>query len=201
MSNLRKKDLDHMDYREEKSKVWRFLNEVEKKNLPVGDYLVGGFIVERKTTSDLAGSVMSGRIFSQLSKLKEHKSILLVEGCWRDVYSNINKKALIATVASALIRYGVSVVFCCDPQQTAMFLSSLESEGEKGEPEEFFHVTRARTPKELLMALPLVGPKMADKILEKFSSPLEFFNNSNKWTEIPGFGKKMKEKIERVLGL
>jgi len=189
-----------MDYREEKSRVKSFLDKVEVKNLVVGDYLVGEFIIERKTTSDLAASIMDGRIFSQLSRLKGKKAILVVEGCWKDVYSNINKKSLIASLASALARYGVSIIFTCDAQQTAMFISSLDDESAKGESEEFQRVSRTRTPKELLMSLPGVGPKMADKILEKFDTPYNFFMHPEKWEEISGFGRKTSEKIKKVIG-
>ena len=84
-----------VDYREKNSLVAAELMKlgfnVEFKQLPVADYVVGNVAVERKTISDLKGSVINKRIFSQLLEIKQYPSgILIVEGINdEDIYSGV----------------------------------------------------------------------------------------------------------------
>ena len=42
---------------------------VEKTNLNIGDFVIGRYIIERKTLSDLASSILDGRYKEQSSRL------------------------------------------------------------------------------------------------------------------------------------
>ena len=62
-----------VDYREKNSLVSSVLVnlgiEVEFQNLKVGDYIVNGVAVERKTVSDFIGSMINKRLSNQLEEL------------------------------------------------------------------------------------------------------------------------------------
>ena len=55
--------------------------KVQRKFMQVSDYAFGGFRIERKTTTDLLGSIYSGRIYEQLYNLQQaEKPVLIVVG-------------------------------------------------------------------------------------------------------------------------
>ena len=60
--------------------------EVSIKNLPAGDYHIGKYLVERKKSIDIAGSIRDRRIFNEMlkmSQLEEFEKWLMIEGSWR----------------------------------------------------------------------------------------------------------------------
>ena len=56
--------------------------DVLERVLPAGDYSVPGCLIERKEASDLHGSIISGRLWRQLGKLRRTGDwiYLLIEG-------------------------------------------------------------------------------------------------------------------------
>ncbi len=70
------------DHREKNSLVIPTLHQlgvnVEIKELKVGDFLIGGTLIERKTFSDFLGSMINKRLLEQLNQLKQAKSTLLI---------------------------------------------------------------------------------------------------------------------------
>jgi DNA excision repair protein ERCC-4 len=74
------------DLRERRSGVPEALRalgvEVAERVLPVGDYAFSGCLIERKEASDLHGSIISGRLWRQLGKLRRSGDwiYLLIEG-------------------------------------------------------------------------------------------------------------------------
>ncbi|MDI6751930.1 MAG: ERCC4 domain-containing protein [bacterium] len=77
-----------MDFREERSGIWKILTErfeieVVKDRLLVGDYLIKDIVVERKTASDFVQSIIDGRLFIQAKRMKGYNdliAIFIVEG-------------------------------------------------------------------------------------------------------------------------
>ena len=73
--------------------------EIKFKQLKVGDYIVKNILIERKTVSDFIGSMVSGRLRTQLKNMQKVKNkILLIEGIEdQELYhpeSNINENAV-----------------------------------------------------------------------------------------------------------
>ncbi|MEM2260820.1 MAG: ERCC4 domain-containing protein [Ignisphaera sp.] len=52
------------------------------ENLEIGDYIIGDFVIERKSTGDFYNSLRTGRIFEQLYKMKQAnvKGFLVIIG-------------------------------------------------------------------------------------------------------------------------
>ena len=50
------------------------------ENLDIGDYIIGDYIIERKNILDFINSILDGRLYTQLEKLKDKNSILILEG-------------------------------------------------------------------------------------------------------------------------
>jgi len=49
---------------------------IEYEKLEIGDYLIGNTIIERKTFSDFANSMINKRLISQLQEIKKISKIL-----------------------------------------------------------------------------------------------------------------------------
>jgi len=74
-----------VDYREKNclvpSALLKLGAEIEFMNLKVGDYLVNGFAIERKTISDFIFSMINGRLVKQIEELKQYEDkLLIIEG-------------------------------------------------------------------------------------------------------------------------
>src|SRR3989338_11228837 len=65
--------------------------ELEFTQLAVGDYIVNGVAIERKTISDFKSSIINKRIMQQLQELKQHnKCLLIIEGIGgEDIYQGL----------------------------------------------------------------------------------------------------------------
>ena len=86
---------------------------VEKTNLNIGDFVIGRYIIERKTLSDLASSILDGRYKEQSSRLdayiQEHAEeqpvvMYFIEGSF-DLFTdgyNMNKDKLISACISLM---------------------------------------------------------------------------------------------------
>jgi len=139
---IKKKELGKIivDNRERNSLVPSLLMkrgfEVEWKQLPVGDYIVNGVAVERKTVSDLKGSIINKRIISQLLELKQFdKHLLLVEGILdEDLYNGgIHENALRGFLLSVVLEYHTPLVFTHDEDDTVKYLEVLARKNGKVE--------------------------------------------------------------------
>src|SRR3989338_2343698 len=74
----------YVDYREPE-KIIELLkknNAVKVAKLEVGDYIIDGVVIERKTIVDFLSSLASGKIFEQVERLRQNcqKPYLLIEG-------------------------------------------------------------------------------------------------------------------------
>ena len=186
-----------VDYREKNSLVAAELMKlgfnVEFKQLPVADYVVGNVAVERKTISDLKGSVINKRIFSQLLEIKQYPSgILIVEGINdEDIYSGVlHENALRGFLLSVVLEYKVPLIFTRDAGDTAKYISVLarrEKKSETGIRASKIFKTKAEQQQFILEGFPNVGPKAAQKLLERFGSLRSIFSAS-------------EEELEEILG-
>ncbi|MEM3841625.1 MAG: ERCC4 domain-containing protein, partial [Candidatus Micrarchaeaceae archaeon] len=93
---------------------------IHVETAPVGDYILSDRVaIERKTVADLQSSILNGRLFDQLARLKAAYQfpILLIEGDMSEfsLGSNISK----GLIAAACIDYGVSVISSSSPEETS----------------------------------------------------------------------------------
>ncbi len=114
------------DYREEE--IIELIKDVKviKDNLPVGDFLIGEILIERKTFNDFIQSVFDGRIFSQLEEaLKNFKKVIfLVEG--EKIFLDEKEEKIYFSMLARLIAFNnVSIIFTQSIFESAKFLESL----------------------------------------------------------------------------
>ncbi len=203
------------DHRESACLVIEFLESmgcrVQKMLLETGDYVISNkVVVERKSASDFLSSLMDGRLFSQLVNLGEayEQPLLLIEGTPNELFalSNIHRHAIIGALTSIALNYRVPVLFTENPRGTAEFIyviaKRLQSGKErdialrKGKP----GLTLSEQQRYVVESLPLVGPKTAKRLLEKFGSVHSVFNaDARELEKLEKFGPKKAKKIRKLL--
>ena len=209
-----KKIVVYADVREEKSGVPRLIEArgilVVRKQLPVGDYIVSGeAVVERKSAYDFAHSLFDGRLFEQASRLSESYPIVvyIVEGDpFRVRRFAGRREQLTAALVALILDYNVKVIYSVGPDHTASIIASLarrmQQAGRRG-------VVIHKKPKlcstrewqlYILQSFPGIGPKTAERILERFGSIEAFVRASmSEIAKVPGIGEKKAEEIKRIL--
>ncbi len=209
-----KKIIVYADVREEKSGVPRLIEArgilVVRKQLPVGDYIVSGeAVVERKSAYDFAHSLFDGRLFEQASRLSESYPIVvyIVEGDpFRVRRFAGRREQLTAALVALTLDYNVKVIYSVGPDHTASIIASLakrmQQSGRRG-------VVIHKKPKlsstrewqlYILQSFPGIGPKTAERILERFGSIEAFVRASmSEIAKVPGIGEKKAEEIKRIL--
>lgn len=120
-----------IDFREKNSLVASELvklgMDVEFKQLLVGDYMVKGAVIERKTINDLKSSIIDKRIFTQLLELKQFdRGILMIEGDKEERYKGgMHENALRGFFLSVALDYNVPVIYTLNEKDTAMHIFIL----------------------------------------------------------------------------
>jgi len=197
-----------VDHREKNSLVvselMRLGFEIEFRQLPVADYIVNDVAIERKTVSDLKGSIVNKRIFQQLMELKQFDSyFLIVEGIIdEDVYSGgIHENAFRGFMLSVLLEDKVPIVFTHDASDTAKYIYVLARKEEKGE----IGIRASKILKSkdeqmqfILEGFPNVGATKAKALLKKFKTLRGVFNASEEeLSEVLGKrGKEFRELLD-----
>lgn len=167
--------------------------EIEFKQLPVGDYLIGNTAIERKTISDLKLSIINKRIIQQLLELKQYKShLLLIEGFLEeDIYNEgIHENALRGFLLAVGLEFATPMLFTQDAKDTAKYLYVLARK--KKSSESTIRASKILLSEEeqaqyILEGFPNIGPVAAKKLLLKFKSLKNIFNAS-------------AEELEKVIG-
>ncbi len=170
-----------VDQRERNAELLRALEllgmAIEVRTLPVGDYAVSDRIcIERKTISDFESSLVSGRLFDQITRLKEAYEfpVLLVEGDNNSF--RMDRAAINGAIAAVYVNYGVLVLLSRDENDTVQVIRSMakrEQLAEQVGPSPKGAV-RARTDAQfqeyVIGNLPGIGIKLARALLQRFGT-------------------------------
>ena len=181
---------------------------LEVKELSSGDYvLADGFVVERKEATDFVNSVMDGRLFSQVLRLKVEyqRVVFLLEGDVYQTVSQIKPEAVRGAVSYLMAIEGVSVLTVRNAPEAAALMATMARHLQEGLGYEV--PLRTAKPKDLrdlaaylVSGLPAVGPSGAKALLAHFGSPARVFAASaQEICEVPGFGRKTAERIFEAL--
>ncbi|HDI86120.1 MAG TPA: DEAD/DEAH box helicase [Candidatus Korarchaeota archaeon] len=179
--------------------------KVSVSRLEVGDFVLSDRVaVERKTVEDLAASLVDGRIFEQIHRLREvyEIPILLIEG--RDPYRpsrrGVSPRSLMGLVSSLAIM-GVPVLWARDHRDTAQILRLIARREQlerrrrvvlKSAPAKSLSEDMER----VLSSIPGVGPETARKLLKRFGSLIDVFNaDRDQLMEVRGVGRKLADFI------
>jgi len=199
------------DHRETASSVVRILSlmglNLKLEQLVVADYIISERVgIERKSAKDFNDSIIDGRLFSELSKLKEKflRPILILEG---DPFmdSNISKNALYGAVTSIIINLGVSIYKTKNTTETAEFLyqlarkeqtvskSSLKLRFDKA-PVETSHLLEY-----VIAGIPGVNAHRAKNLLKELKTLQNIFQaDIPDLTKVENIGKKIAQQIYKI---
>jgi len=170
------------------------------EQLEVGDYIVGDWVIERKSAKDFVTSILDGRIWEQINKLsKARKKLLIIEGeedlyLIREVNPNVIR-GVILTIAEK----GIPIIRTKNFIDTAYYLKVL-AEKEKKQPSQVVITKKAETPVEALAAFPGIGEKFAKELLKRYKSIKNVINASLSGLSVvlgEKRARKFKEFIEK----
>jgi DNA excision repair protein ERCC-4 len=182
---------------------------VAVRRLHLGDYQVDDtLIVERKTLADFALSVRDCRLFTQVGRLtrqRQMRSCLILEGN-PDRYPHlaIPKPAFQGALITVTLVFGLPVLRSETPEETADLILYAANQLRRREirppRRRGFKVTGNRRRQILLLqAIPDVGPKKAEILLDAFGSPADIAVASVEQIEaVEGIGPKGARKIYSV---
>jgi Fanconi anemia group M protein len=200
------------DQREMPSSVVEELirNGFHIKPLPMGegDYKVSDrVVVERKTIPDLSNSLIDGRLFDQVSRLRDtyDRPMMIIEGDGLFSARNIKKNAIYGALASITIDFNVPVMFTSSPKETAEFLMVLaRRESKDGRRSQTLNLQKKGGLKDIqirtLSGLPGISSKLAERLISHFGSLEKVFTAvEEELTEVEGIGKNKAKEIRVIL--
>jgi ERCC4-type nuclease len=151
--------------------------DVESKSIHIGDYVISERVcIERKTIFDFESSIMNGRLFDQITRLKENYEfpILILEG--DPDYFRLQGNVINGTIASLYIDYGIVVLCTYNAQQTAEIIAGIarHEQIDHGREPSLKGGARARSQNQfqeyVIGNIPGIGPKLAKALLKHFGS-------------------------------
>jgi Fanconi anemia group M protein len=181
---------------------------LETKKLSFGDYVVNDTVtVERKTARDFLISIIDGRLFSQLSRLKNHSNcpVLLIEGNPFKTDLDFDPLAIRGALVSTQTMWYIPVLFSKTKEQTKDLLLMIARQDEVltdvVQLRAGYRPKRLRT-KQLyvLQGLPGVGPQIAKRLMHHFGTVSKVMAAPvAELMEVEGIGTKAAAKIRTVL--
>ena len=202
-----------VDKREYRSKVARNLAingvTIEPQQLDVGDYILSSRIgIERKNTEDFLSSLIDGKLFKQIQRLRDSYSrpILILEGEDLFTHRNINHNAIYGSLASISVDYGIPIMTTKDELETAKLLSVIANREQKEE-KKVVAIRGEKTQMSLyerqqffVEGLPNISGILAKRLLIHFGSIRDIANaTEEELQEVDGIGKNIASEIMRVL--
>jgi ERCC4-type nuclease len=157
--------------------------QIEFQQLPVADYVINNTLaIERKTVSDLKSSIINKRIFSQLKEIKQFpKHLLLVEGSREELFNNqiLHNNSIRGFILSVQLDYSIPLLFSENEKESAILISILSNKKVNSSPSlrpSKIPLTKKEQQQFILEGFPGIGPKTAEKLLDKFSSLKNIFS-------------------------
>ena len=205
----------YVDHREAASGIVKLLKRngcfIKPMQLETADFVLSDAVaVERKTVSDFLQSMIDGRLFGQLVKMKTNyeSPLLIVEGRVEELFTerNIHKNAIWGALSSVALDYGIPVLFTQNTQETAELLIVIAKREQLGKSRDIrLRVGRKNLPlpemqRYVIESLPMVGPRMAKALLEKFGSIREIVNCDQKdLMKVENLGEKKARAIKKLV--
>lgn len=183
--------------------------ELTVRRLTLGDYLIDRtLVVERKTLSDFALSVVDGRLFTQASRLvrtTRARPCLILEGSKED-HPNlvISRSAMQGAIITLTLVFGLPLLRSTCPQETADLIlyaaDQLQRRNSTAPKRQGYHPKGlARQQSFLLQAIPEIGPTRAKLLLDTFGSPFGVASSTvEDLRTVDGIGEVAAAKIHQV---
>ncbi|MEM4258278.1 MAG: DEAD/DEAH box helicase [Candidatus Thermoplasmatota archaeon] len=202
-----------VDHRESRSEVIKRLVEkkikIEPKQLDVGDYVLSSRLgVERKTVDDYLTSLLEGKLFLQLRKLREAYSrpLLILEGEELFTKRNINHNAIYGSFASIIIDFGIPILMTKTPQETAdvLYIMACREQKDGKKPVvvrgDKWIMPVAEQQQYIVEGFPHISTVLAQRLLQQFGTIRAIANaTEEELCEVPGIGKNIASEIVKIL--
>ena len=202
------------DHRECLSSCFRALKNNPTVNLKiqtlfVGDYETESFIFERKTLSDLAQSIIDGRLFNQMKRLlsKRKRIAFLIEGLPEEIgLHGVSRSALQGAIITLTLIYGISVFYTLTAEETAQIIVFTMQQQHAIRKERVFRSgytpkTKIKRQLYILQGLPGIGALRAKLLLAHFGSVRAIFSAEiERLIQVDGIGKHTAKTIYQILG-
>jgi len=176
------------------------------KQLAVGDYIASDRVcIERKTVSDFESSLIDGRLFEQISRMKEYYEfpILLIEGT--DEF-RLKKNTISGTIAYLYIEHKIISIMSSSGSDTASIIASIAKREQQSHDREpslkggARLYTQKQFQESIIGNIPGIGPKLAKSLLKHFGSISSIANASTEeLLKVDKIGRKKAELINRTL--
>jgi len=185
--------------------------QVDYRVLPVGDYVVSSdCAVERKAGRDFAKSLYSGRLFDQARRLRQFytRPVFVAEGDLQLLIGESAKpRAYWGALATLAFQFGLTVFFTANARQTADLILTLAKRSGMSQPpkgpwvqKKLRTVDVQKMQLSLVASLPAIGPKLAERVLQRFGTVRRVFSASvAELCTVKGVGRVKAEKIAGLL--
>ncbi len=180
--------------------------DIKMANLNVGDYLLSDRLcIERKTVADFESSIIDGRLFDQIKRLKEAYEfpLLVIEG--NEEY-RLKQSVINGAIAAIYIEYGIVCIFVASRQEFVEMVANLakheqdqpHSEGSLKKGSKAY--TKSQFQELVIGGVPGIGPKLAKQLLRHFGSISRIANASvEELMQVEKIGRKKAETIRDTL--
>ena len=182
--------------------------DVTIKQLRFGDYIIDSKVtIERKTGRDFLISILDGRLFRQVAKLKKNTitPLLIVEGSPFKSEFQFHQKAIMGALVSIQAVWYLPVLCSRSIVETIDYFEMISRQYQRQV--DVLQQRKGYRPSRLmnrqlflLQGLPNVGPKIAKRLLMRFGSIVGVVNASmEELATVVGIGKLSAEKIRQLL--
>jgi len=203
------------DVREQPSETFAVLESrsdvaMTLATLEFGDYSIAGQVsFERKTADDLGRSIIDGRLFRQMSRLRRlaDRPVLLVEGLApQTTPSGVPWHAVRGALVSVAVVFGVPVLMTGGPRESAEMIVAAGRQLARST--SLGYARPGYRPKGwrrrssfILQGLPNVGPARAQALLDSFGSVAAVMAaDFERLANVEGIGERVAASIARALG-
>ncbi|WP_297501078.1 DEAD/DEAH box helicase [Thermococcus sp.] len=202
----------YADSRELRSGVPKLLKElgaeIEVRTLDVADYVVSEEVgIERKSANDFIQSIIDGRLFDQVERLKKayEKPVIVIEGGLYGI-RNVHPNAIRGAITAVMLDWGVPILFSSGKEETAQFIYLMarrEQEERKKEVKlrsEKKALTLTERQRLIVEGLPNVSATLAKRLLRHFGNVERVFTaTEEELKEVEGIGEKKAREIRKVI--
>ena len=200
-----------VDYRETPSGIPDILMKkycfIEMKRIKTGDYVINEqVVVERKTKDDFVVSLMEGRLFKQCYHLRNSSFIssLIIEGNPFHTKHDIAREAIRGALLSVSLVWQIPINYTSSVEDTVQMLGMIAQQNLNQQQVIYRHGYKPKTSykqkQRFLQGLPMVGPKIAEALIQHFGTVQEICTADEKsLLAVPGVGKERVQKIKMFM--
>jgi Fanconi anemia group M protein len=200
------------DYRERSSGIIDLMIQagidVTIEKMTYGDYIINDrMTIERKTAADFLLSLIDGRLFKQVGRLKNNtiRPLLFIEGNPFRTDLKVSRSAIQGALLSIQTIFYLPIVYTRSGEKSVEMMQLMARQIEKNT--DVMPLRSGYRPRKLasrqlyiVQGLPGIGPRRAKRLLKQFDSVTKVLTASiEKLSEVNGIGPLTAKRIREVL--